>query len=64
MSVELWFEPSTRFPGGHKAVYATRDEALAQAAHDIEVEHFPAPARIEYDGKVESIKDALAPAKE
>ncbi len=59
MSVELWFAPSTRFPGGHKAIYNTREEALAQAAADIACERTPAPVRIEDGDKIESVQDAL-----
>lgn len=59
MAVELWYAPSTRYPGGFKATFNTRDEALAQAAHDLAILRGPAPVRIEDGTSVESVRDAL-----
>lgn len=47
MSVDLWFAPSTRYPGGFRSTFATADEALAQALADLGTNRQPAPVRIE-----------------
>jgi hypothetical protein len=60
MSVDLWFAPTTRYPGGFKSTFSSRTEALAQAAADLASGREPAPVRLEDDGKIESVADALA----
>lgn len=52
MSVELWFAPTYRNPGGHRSTFNTLDEALAQARSDIESGREPAPVRVEDGGRV------------
>lgn len=46
MTVDLWYKPAIRFPGGFRSTFNSYEEAMSQAVADIESGRSPAPDRI------------------
>lgn len=49
--VRLWYDANALLPAGYSVAYNTLDEALAQAAADIQTSREPQPIRVEDESR-------------